>query len=423
MTTYLYPDKREWKRLIQRPFADFKSVDETVKKIIDQIKLEGDNGLRELTAKLDHWVPTDLAVSDEEINGSSSGVSEALKSAIHQALSNIKKFHTSQKEEPEMIATSPGVICWRKSIGIEKVGLYIPGGTAPLISTLLMLGVPARLAGCKEIIVCTPAMNGKVHPAILYVASLLDIKKIFKVGGAQAIAAMAMGTETIPAVYKIFGPGNRYVMRAKQMVNNDGIAIDMPAGPTEVAVFADETSDPAFVAADLLSQAEHGMDSQVLLVTTSGNLPAKVEREIDKQRAVLDRTEQINSSLKNSRFFVFKDVETCFDLINQYAPEHLIIASEEAETLADKVLNAGSVFLGNYATESAGDYASGTNHTLPTSGYAKAYSGVSLDSFVRKTTFQKLSREGLNNLKNTIVALAEAEQLTAHRNAVLKRFE
>lgn len=423
MKTYLYPEKEEWKSIVQRPYNDYKKVDGAVKEIIDLVKAGGDAALRDLTKRFDHWSPSSFSAGEEEIKNASAMVSGELKSAIQQAFHNIEKFHNSQKTKITRVETSPEVICWRKSVGIQKVGLYIPGGTAPLISTLLMLGIPARIAGCEEIVVCTPAMNGSVHPAILYVASLLNIKKVFKLGGAQAIAAMAVGTETIPAVYKIFGPGNRYVMRAKQMVSYEGVAIDMPAGPTELAVYADETSDPAFVAADLLSQAEHGIDSQVLLVTTDESLPVKVEAEIDKQKQVLQRVSQIESSLSNSKCIVLKDGMACFGLINKYAPEHLIIASDRAESMADLVINAGSVFLGHFSTESAGDYASGTNHTLPTSGYAKAYSGVSLDSFVKKITFQQLSREGLNGLKNTIVLLAEAEQLTAHKNAVLKRFE
>jgi histidinol dehydrogenase len=313
-------------------------------------------------------------------------------------------------------------LCWRRSVGIEKVGLYIPGGTAPLFSTLLMLGIPAVMAGCKEIMVCTPSdANGKVNPVILYVAHLLGLKNIFKVGGVQAIAAMAYGSESISKVYKIFGPGNQYVTTAKQMVGNEGIAIDMPAGPSEVAVYADETSDPSFVASDLLSQAEHGIDSQVLLVATSKEIVEKIERQIDQQVKGLPRKKIIEKVLGNSHCIVMKDVNNAFDLLNEYAPEHLIIASDNAEPLSEKVMNAGSVFLGNFSPESAGDYASGTNHTLPTNGFAKTYSGVSLDSFVKKITFQKLTKEGLQNIGNAVEIMAAAEGLDAHKNAVAIR--
>ena len=347
-----------------------------------------------------------------------------LKQAIEQAKNNIEVFHTSQKEEPKIIETTKGVQCWRKSVGIEKVGLYIPGGTAPLFSTILMLAVPAKVAGCKEIVLCTPPnKEGKVNPVILYTANLVGVTKIFKVGGAQAIGAMTFGTETIPQVYKIFGPGNQFVTKAKELVQEYGVAIDMPAGPSEVLVIADETSNPSFVAADLLSQAEHGTDSQVILVSNNKGIIGEIENELEKQVNELPRKDIAQKALKNSRTVYFDSIEEGIDFSNEYAPEHLIIASEKADDFIEKITNAGSVFLGNYSCESAGDYASGTNHTLPTYGYAKNYSGVSLDSFVKKITFQKLSKEGIQNIGNTIELMAEAEGLQAHKNAVTLRLK
>ncbi|HOZ80162.1 MAG TPA: histidinol dehydrogenase, partial [Ferruginibacter sp.] len=338
------------------------------------------------------------------------------------AKDNITKFHEAQREEIKKIDTTPGVVCWRKSIAIQKVGLYIPGGTAPLFSTLLMLGIPAVLAGCKEIVVCTPCgKDGKVNPVVLYVADLIGLKNIYKIGGVQAIAAMAYGTETVPQVYKIFGPGNQYVTCAKQLINKEGIAIDMPAGPSEVAVYADETCTPAFVAADLLSQAEHGADSQVMLVAASQSIIDETKIEMEKQLQLLPRKDIAVQALENSNFIVMENVDAAFDLLNEYAAEHLIIASDNAPELSVKVMNAGSVFLGHYSPESVGDYASGTNHTLPTNGYAKAYSGVSLDSFVKKVTFQQLTKEGLKNIGTAVEQMAAAEGLDAHKNAVTIR--
>jgi len=362
-----------------------------------------------------------MEVSAEEMNAAAD-IADELKLAICQAKNNIERFHHDQLQDSETIETMPGVMCWRKNVAIERVGLYIPGGTAPLFSTLLMLGIPAMLAGCKEIILCSPpAADGRLHPAILYVAQLIGIKKIFKVGGVQAIAAMAYGTATIPGVYKIFGPGNQYVTCAKQLVQKEGVAIDMPAGPSEVAVYADQSAIPAFVAADLLSQAEHGTDSQSLLVTVSRSIIDSVLAEIDKQVINLPRAEIIKKALENSAAILVKDEEEAIHLLNAYAPEHLILACANAKTLAANVINAGSVFLGHYSPESVGDYASGTNHTLPTNGYARSYSGVSMDSFVKKITFQQLTKEGLKNIGKTVISMAEAEGLQAHAEAVRVR--
>jgi histidinol dehydrogenase len=419
-----YPNRIDWKELLKRPAIDSVELEGKVAAILKTVKQKGDAALKEYALQFDKVKLDSLQVSEEEINKAANLVSDELKKAIQVAKSNIEKFHTSQKEETKVIETSKGVLCWRKSIGIEKVGLYIPGGTAPLFSTVLMLGVPAQLAGCKEIILCTPCdMNGTINPAILFTAKLVGITKIFKVGGAQAIAAMAYGTESVPQVYKIFGPGNQYVTCAKQLVNKEGVAIDMPAGPSEVALLADETCIPEFVAADLLSQAEHGTDSQVVLVSDNENVIANVNSELEKQLSQLPRKEIATQALKNSKAILVKDLNEGMDLLNEYAPEHLIIACKNEEDLAGKVVNAGSVFLGNYSCESAGDYASGTNHTLPTNGYAKAYSGVSLDSFVKKITFQKLSQEGINTIGRTIELMAEAEGLDAHKNAVSIRIK
>ncbi len=414
-----YPNKDSWKELLKRPTIDSASLEGTVSTILKKVKETGDSALKEYALQFDKVKLDSLQVSEEEINKAASLVSDELKKAIQTAKSNIEKFHTSQKEEVKVIETSKGVLCWRKSIGIEKVGLYIPGGTAPLFSTVLMLGVPAQLAGCKEIILCSPCdKNGNINPAILFTAKLVGITKIFKVGGAQAIGALTYGTESIPQVYKIFGPGNQYVTCAKQLVNKEGIAIDMPAGPSEVAVLADETCVPEFVAADLLSQAEHGIDSQVILVSDNEKVIEKINIEIEKQLNQLPRKELAAAALKNSKAILVNNLNEGLDLLNQYASEHLIIACKNEEELASKVINAGSVFLGNYSCESAGDYASGTNHTLPTNGNAKAYSGVSLDSFVKKVTFQRLTKDGINTNGRTIELMAEAEGLYAHKNAV-----
>lgn len=423
MKLYDRPKNKQWGDLLRRPADHSREIDEVVQKIIASIKEKGDSELLALTQRFDHWTPDRLAVSEKDIELAAQEVDQELRSAILLAKSNIEKFHAAQLETPQPIETSEGIRCWRKPVAIQRVGLYIPGGSAPLISTLLMLGIPATLAGCQDIVVCTPAMNGQIHPAILYTASLLGIRKIFKAGGAQAVAAMAFGTETVPSVHKIFGPGNRFVTRAKQLVSQEGIAIDMPAGPSEVVVFADDTCVPSFVASDLLSQAEHGVDSQVLLVTISKEVAGKVMAELELQKKDLPRTREINGALEHSSCIVLDDVPTCFKLINEYAPEHLIIASTRPDDYVEYIVNAGSVFLGNYAPESAGDYVSGPNHTLPTSGYAKSYSGVSVESFIKKITFQKLTPGGLETVKDAIVSLAMAEQLTAHAQAVLKRFE
>lgn len=416
------PDRKEWAELIKRPVQDFKKIEEIVGPILKKIRKKGDKALRKFALEYDHVTLQDLLVSRKEIEEAEKLVSDDLKAAIAVAKDNIDKFHRGQKEEVLEVETMPGVVCTRKSVPIEKIGLYIPGGTAPLFSTVLMLGIPANIAGCKEIIICTPTdHSGKVNPAILYTANLIGIDKIVKIGGAQAIGALAYGTETVPKVYKIFGPGNQYVTAAKQMVSQQGVAIDMPAGPSEVAVFADDSAIPAFVAADLLSQAEHGVDSQVVLVSTSKALINAVKEEIAKQIATLPRKHIAEKSLENSLSILMKDRKEAVAFLNAYAAEHLILSVNDAEEVADQIVNAGSVFIGNFTPESAGDYASGTNHTLPTNGYARAYSGVSLDSFVKKITFQKISREGIRTIGPTIEKLAEAEQLMAHKEAVSVR--
>lgn len=422
MQVIINPDRKDWKRLLQRPYADNSAVLQSVQGIMDDVKAKGDTAVRELTKRFTGVALNDFSVSQEEINEAGNELAIELKAAIQQAKQNIETFHQKQLGETEVIETMPGIQCWRKSIGIEKVGLYIPGGTAPLFSTVLMLAVPAKLADCKEIILCSPCdKKGKLHPAILYAAQLTGITKIFKIGGAQAIAAMAFGTETVPAVYKIFGPGNQYVTAAKQLVQMQGIAIDMPAGPSEVCVIADETANVSFVAADLLSQAEHGVDSQVLLVSTKSNVVAEVQKELEKQLAELSRKGIAEKALANSKAIVVESIEKAIELVNEYAAEHLIISCADADAIAEKIANAGSVFIGNYSPESVGDYASGTNHTLPTNGFAKAYNGVSVDSFVKKITYQKLSERGLQNISKTVIQMAEAEGLDAHANAVKVR--
>ncbi|MRG46090.1 histidinol dehydrogenase [Chitinophaga sp. SYP-B3965] len=419
-----FPEKNTWNTLLQRPAFDTRQLEATVSAILADVKATGDAALRKYTQQFDKVTLTDIRVTAAEFEAADASLDESLKSAIRQAALNIEAFHRAQIEPVTMIETMPGVQCWRKPVGIEKVGLYIPGGTAPLFSTILMLAIPARLAGCSEIVLCTPpGKDGIVHPAVLWAAHFTGITQVFKTGGVQAIGAMAYGTESIPKVYKIFGPGNQYVTCAKQLVNSAGIAIDMPAGPSEVAVFADETCVPAFVAADLLSQAEHGADSQVLLVTTSEKVILEVEKEVALQLALLPRKDLAAKALDNSKLILVKDRDEAMDMLNDYAPEHLIMACENDEALATRVINAGSVFLGNYSPESAGDYASGTNHTLPTNGYATAYSGVSVDSFVKKITFQRLSREGLTALAPAIEAMAAAEGLDAHKNAVSIRLK
>jgi histidinol dehydrogenase len=419
-----YPVKEIWKDILKRPAIDNTSLESTVQTVLSDIKDNGQSAVNKYTLQFDKVDIGNVLVSMDEFKTAEALISNELKQAIQLAKKNIETFHSAQKETVQVIETMPGVKCWRKSIAIQKVGLYIPGGTAPLFSTILMLGVPAKLAGCSEIILCTPPdKNGEINPAILYAAQLVGISKVYKIGGVQAIGAMAYGTEMVPQVYKIFGPGNQYVTCAKQLVNKQGVAIDMPAGPSEVAVLVDETCVPEFVAADLLSQAEHGSDSQVILVSTNESIVQTIQTELEKQVAVLPRKDLASKALENSKAILVKTNSEAIDLLNEYAPEHLIIACQNDELLAEQVVNAGSVFLGNYSCESAGDYASGTNHTLPTNGYAKAYSGVSLDSFVKKITYQKLSKEGINNIGPSIELMAEAEGLHAHKNAVTLRLK
>ncbi|MCC9135293.1 histidinol dehydrogenase [Pontibacter silvestris] len=419
-----YPAQETWAELVKRPTKNYEDLEAGIQSTFKLVQQKGDTALLELAEKFDKVNLTDLLASEDEINSSDTKLPDELKEAIRQAYSNIKKLHEQQAEPIKQVETMTGVTCWRKSVAIDKVGLYIPGGTAPLFSTLLMLGVPARIAGCREIVLCTPPnKEGSVHPAILYTASLLGITKIVKAGGAQAVAALAYGTESVPAVSKIFGPGNQYVTVAKQMVSKAGVAIDLPAGPSEVLVMADDTAHPAFVAADLLSQAEHGADSQVVLLTNSAKLLEAVTQELQAQLEVLPRKEFAAKALDNSVGLLLKDVEEMLQFSNLYAPEHLILSVADFESLLDGITNAGSVFLGNYSPESAGDYASGTNHTLPTNGFARAYSGVSLDSFVKKITFQHITPAGLQNIGKTIEIMAAAEGLDAHKNAVSIRLK
>ncbi|MES1218824.1 MAG: histidinol dehydrogenase [Bacteroidota bacterium] len=422
MQIYKYPEKESWGDLLKRPAIDSLSLEKKVRKILDTVKKKGDKAVKKYSKEFDGVAVKKLLVSEKEIKEAEKLINPALKEAIAVAKNNIEKFHAAQLQPVEIIETMPGVKCWRKNVAIEKVGLYIPGGTAPLFSTILMLGIPAKIAGCKEIILCSPPdKEGKLNPAILYAASLVGVTKIFKAGGVQAIGAMAFGTETIPQVYKIFGPGNQYVTCAKQLVQQSGIAIDMPAGPSEVAVYADETANAAYVAADLLSQAEHGADSQVLLVSSQLSIVKKVKEEVARQLDKLPRKELAEKALENSKIILVNTDDEAIELLNEYAPEHLILSCKDADALADKVINAGSVFIGNYSPESVGDYASGTNHTLPTNGHAKTYSGVSIDSFVKKITYQKLSEEGLKNIGHSVIAMAEAEGLEAHAEAVRVR--
>ncbi|MGC9341730.1 MAG: histidinol dehydrogenase [Bacteroidales bacterium] len=419
MNIIKYPEKAKWKSLLARPSIDVESLISSVSEIIDEVKKGGDKALYELTRKFDKVELDSIAVSSVELAAAKFEIDDQLKASIDLAKSNIEFFHNKQVPGRISCETNPGVRVWQEAKPIEKVGLYIPGGTAPLLSTVLMLGIPAKIAGCSEVVLCTPpSKEGKVDSAILYTASLLGINKIFKLGGAQAIAAMAYGTESVPAVYKIFGPGNQYVTAAKLKVSLDNIAIDMPAGPSEVAVIADNSSNPAYVASDLLSQAEHGIDSQVLLVTKDSEIIEKIQFELDKQLSDLPRKEMAKKSLDNSRFILLKTDEEILDLINTYAPEHLIIVTENYSELVKEVRNAGSVFLGPYTPESAGDYASGTNHTLPTNGTARAYSGVNIDSFMKKITYQEITRYGLFNLGPAIERMAKAEDLEAHSRAV-----
>ena len=419
-----YPEVKDWNKIAVRPQIDLTSLYSTVNSVLEDIKANGDSAVREYEQKFDHVELQDLRVSDEEIAEAIKDVDAELLSAIRLAHDNIYKFHETQRSQGVHVETQPGIECWQKSIAIEKVGLYIPGGTAPLFSTVLMLATPARIAGCKETVLCTPpGKDGKVNNAILAAASIAGVTQIYKIGGVQAIGAMAYGTETVPKVYKIFGPGNQYVMAAKQAVSLHDAAIDMPAGPSEVCVIADETANATFIAADLLSQAEHGTDSQALLITTSKEILTNVSKELQNQLATLPRKDFAAKSLANSKAVLVHDLDECMRLSNVYAPEHLIIATGNCRKLAEKVVNAGSVFLGNYACESAGDYASGTNHTLPTHGYATAYNGVNLDSFCRKITFQEISHDGIRSIGRAVETMAENESLIAHKRAMTYRID
>ncbi len=419
-----YPDRSQWNEILKRPVLETENLFDTVRNIINRVRAGGDRVVMEYEAVFDKAELTSLAVTSAEIEEAEKEVPIELKAAIYLAKRNIETFHSTQRFEGKKVDTMEGVTCWQKAVAIEKVGLYIPGGTAPLFSTVLMLAMPAKIAGCKEIVLCTPPdKNGKVHPAILFAARLAGVSKIFKAGGVQAIAAMAYGTESIPKVYKIFGPGNQYVTAAKQLVSLRDVAIDMPAGPSEVEVLADESANPVFVAADLLSQAEHGVDSQAMLVTTSEKLQTEVVYEVERQLGYLTRRDIAEKSLANSKLILVKDMEEALELTNAYAPEHLIIETKDYMEVAGQIVNAGSVFLGAFSPESAGDYASGTNHTLPTNGYAKAYSGVSLDSFIRKITFQEILPSGMSAIGPAIEVMAANEHLDAHKNAVTVRLE
>ena len=422
MNIIRYPARSEWMKIVERPHLDVSQLNETVASVLADVRQRGDEAVKGYELKFDHVDLQTLEVTQGEIEEAETMVSKNLKEAIQLAHHNIKTFHESQRFHTKKIETQPGVTCWQKSVPIEKVGLYIPGGTAPLFSTVLMLATPAKIAGCKEIVLCTPPnREGKVNPAILMAAKIAGVSKIFKAGGVQAIGAMAYGTESIPKVYKIFGPGNQYVMAAKQQVSIHDVGIDMPAGPSEVCVIADDTANAEFVAADLLSQAEHGADSQVFLITTSNKFIDEIQKELDKQLEALPRKEIAQKALENSMLVLVSTIREAIDLSNTYAPEHLVIQTEDYEDVASKVINAGSVFLGQYACESAGDYASGTNHTLPTHGYATTYNGVNLDSYCRKVTFQHLTEEGVRQIGHAVELMAEAEQLDAHKNAMTVR--
>ncbi len=424
MEVIKYPSKADWPSLVKRPALDVTTLFDTVRTVLNEVRSEGDTAVKRYEEKFDKVTLSGLQVSEEEIKEARELVSEDLKQAIRTAKSNIEKFHASQRFTGQKVETTSGVTCWQKAVAIEKVGLYIPGGTAPLFSTVLMLAVPAHIAGCKEIVLCTPPnREGKVHPAILFAAETAGVSKIFKAGGIQAIAAMAYGTESVPKVYKIFGPGNQYVTAAKQLVSLKDVAIDMPAGPSEVEVIADGTANPDFIAADFLSQAEHGADSQAMLVTSAESIVSPVVDAIQQQLSELSRKDITAKALEHSRIIVLKDEQEVIAFTNMYAPEHLIIQTENCAHIAEQIENAGSVFMGPYTPESAGDYASGTNHTLPTNGYAKAYSGVNLDSFIKKITFQEITAEGIKNLGGTIQTMAGNEQLDAHRNAVTIRLK
>lgn len=417
-----YPEKKTWSSILTRPQFNNESLTETVKEVINSVRKEGDKAIRFFCSKFDKVSLESFITTEAEFEIAEQLVTEELKQAIQLAKSNIEKFHSNQKFVSNKIETTQGVVCWQKAVAIEKVGLYIPGGTAPLFSTVLMLTIPAKIAGCKEIILCSPPnKEGEIHPAILYAAKIAGVSKVYKIGGVQAIAAMALGTETVPKVYKIFGPGNQYVMRAKQLLSMNNVAIDMPAGPSEVLVIADKAANPAFVASDLLSQAEHGMDSQVILVSKDDEIIQSTLKEIEKQIINLPRKDIAQKALENSKAVLLASDEEIIELSNFYAPEHLIIQTNNYDKFAEKVINAGSVFLGAFTPESAGDYASGTNHTLPTSGFAKSYSGVNLDAFIKKITFQEISSSGLKNIGKSIEIMAESEELYAHKNAVTLR--
>ncbi|MBQ3752754.1 MAG: histidinol dehydrogenase [Prevotella sp.] len=422
MNIIKYPARKEWASIVERPHLDVTELNQTVANVLADIRQRGDEAVKGYELKFDHVDLDTLAVSDDEMADAESKISKQLREAIELAHENIQKFHESQRFRSKKVETQPGVVCWQKSVAIEKVGLYIPGGTAPLFSTVLMLATPAKIAGCKEIVLCTPPdRQGCVNPAILVAARVAGVNRIFKIGGVQAIGAMAYGTESVPKVYKIFGPGNQYVMAAKQQVSLHDVAIDMPAGPSEVCVIADDMASPEFVAADLLSQAEHGVDSQVVLITTSHKLIDDVQQEVDRQLDKLPRKEIAQRALENSLIILVRDLKEAMELSNAYAPEHLVLQTSNYEEMAERVVNAGSVFLGQYACESAGDYASGTNHTLPTHGYATAYNGVNLDSYSRKVTFQHLTDEGVRSIGRAVELMAEAEQLDAHKNAMTVR--
>ena len=424
MILVTYPDKAQWADLLKRPVMNTEDLFDTVRSVINRVKAEGDRAVLAYEEQFDKVQLASLAVSEEEWAEADSLIGEELKQAIRLAKQNIETFHAAQRFEGKKVTTSAGVTCWQKAVPIEKVGLYIPGGTAPLFSTVLMLAVPAKIAGCGEIVLCTPpGRDGKVHPAVLFAAKVAGVSRIFKAGGIQAIASMAYGTESVPRVYKIFGPGNQYVTAAKQLVSLRDVAIDMPAGPSEVEVLADKTANPAFVAADLLSQAEHGVDSQAMLITTSESLQQAVKAEVERQLELLPRKEIASKSLANSKLIVVRSLDEAIELTNAYAPEHLIVETADYLSVAERVVNAGSVFLGHLSPESAGDYASGTNHTLPTNGYAKAYSGVSLDSFIRKITFQEIQPEGIRHIGPAIEVMAANEHLDAHKNAITVRLK
>lgn len=422
MKTIINPTRSQWPALCERPQIELDFLEGSIKNILNRVRKSGDEALKELTLQYDKVQINELRVSESEIADAVAGISSSLKTAILTAAKNIEVFHASQRRASKKIETMPGVTCWRKATAIQKVGIYIPGGTAPLFSTVLMLAVPARLAGCEEVVLCSPPdKSGKINPAILFAAQLTGVKKIFKVGGAQAIAAMAFGTDTIPRVSKVFGPGNQYVTKAKQLISQEGIAIDMPAGPSEVLVIADQYADAAFVAADLLSQAEHGADSQVVLATTQSDLVARISKEIEKQLEVLPRKELAKEALSNSLSLIFENSKELVEFVNEFAPEHLIINTKDCDQLVEQIVNAGSIFLGPYTPEAAGDYASGTNHTLPTNGFAKAFGGVSLESFMKYITVQKITKAGLDVLGPVVEEMAEAEQLKGHAEAVRVR--